>query len=437
MNKDIWTLAIRNLKADKTNVAKIVFGIGCVFMLIYCFVGVVSFFINYKQSFENNYGNSCYYYKEIEMGQELLAVLDSVDSVKSFQQECGATESSYMIDIGINGQNDSLCAGDLEVHINDEIYEANYYYLPQREYYQNLINSNSEVYLGYYSKDSNFFPQMFYSEECNYVGSFPVNEGEIMVDDYFLKVYGINNEPEKLIGSTISLYKQGELKEIICEKYRISGIISVKELIKREEEQYHDNHLEHIYLNVKKDDIYRFVVVYGSNRFYFKNYTELVENYKYSSELISMQFDLPVGEDMEYYITAKGAEICILIWIMNNIGKLLLFFVIVVVFVILFSLLYIISFYFKRNIKYMDMLSCIGMNQEDKNKLRYSEMFIILICAVLVGLYLSSLFFVFFTYLTGNLLSYSFSVDILTMVVTTIVSFLLVWLYKLLVVKMG
>lgn len=437
-SKDIWILALRNLKAGFANVVKIAFGIGCAFMLINCFVGVASFFITYKNNFEKDYKNSCYYYKEIDHVQKLSDALNNVSLIGQQQAEYGACESSYMLDIGIIDLNENytpVYADELEVHINDKVYYGKNYFVAQRNHYQNIVNAKSEIYLGYYSKEVNYFPTTIFSEGCNYVGRFPTNEGEIMLDDYFLKVYGIENKPENLIGATVSLYVQKASKEIICKNYTISGILSAEELTRREDEEYHDSHLEHIYINVKDEDIEKFAVVYGSSRFYFENYTDLVKNYRYSSELLSMQFNSYASEVMEYHITSKGGEICILTWIMNNMGKLLLFMAVVVVFVIFFSLFYIIRFYFRRNEKYMSMLACIGMKQSNRRKLRNCEMFIMLIGAELIGMYMTNIFFVIFRYITSNLLSYAFSVCPITLLVVVIVSFVLVWGYKELVIR--
>ena len=426
--RDIWSVALRNLKAGKKNARKIIFGVGFAFTLVYCFVAIVWFYKDYKNNFQKNYKSSCYYYEYLNSGNSDGGVGEVIRSTEGLAKEYGAAESALIIDLELKDTDEFLCAEIFEITVNDILYTPKSFYVGGSEAYKTIKGGGWEILLGLYNDDLGVFPKTVYAGMLNYTGRLPSEHGEIMLDDYILQIYGIDNSDE-IIGANISLSMRGENEEIICEDYVVSGILKADELTKREEKTYHDYHYEHVYINLKAEDEERFSLS-GSRRFYFADYDSYLKNCKYAKELLQMELDSDYLVNSNYYVTERGAEICILNWIMKNIGGLLFILVAVIILIILFTLFYIIRFYRMRNFQYMKMLSCIGMDKKDRRRLYNSEMLIMISGATAVAVYLSFIFIMIFNYITNNILSYGFTINPYLAVGTVILCAAVMWGYK-------
>ncbi|MGN0374026.1 MAG: FtsX-like permease family protein [Butyrivibrio sp.] len=434
--KDIWTLAFRNLKAGRKNVYKIIFGMGCACTLVYCYIAVICYFNDYKKNFDESYQNSCYCFYEETEGEKVEKVYDLMDRVNAHMEACDADMAGVFLDICPNYVEDFIYVDDMVISINEKAYPVKSYFIYNREFYQNISSAFARIDIGYYKNEFNVFPKHLYGDNANitYIGEPPSNPGEIMLDDHILKVYGIDAEDEALIGADITLMNKGD---IICEDYVVSGIYKSKDLSLREAEDSHDYHLEHIYINLKQEDESRFRISYGSSyRLYYKNYSEFISNYKYADNILNMQFDCDIYENIEYLPTKRGMEICVLSWFMKNIGRLLIIMASVIALVIMFSLFYIIQFYFGRNVIYMEMLNCIGMSKKDRRKLGNLEMLLMAVGAIVIAVYISILFFIIFKYITYKLLSYGFELNIPVFLLSILASAVLIWGYKSVIIRL-
>lgn len=426
--RDIWILTFRNLKAGKKNVRKIIFGVGFVFTLVYCITAIAWFYKDYKNNFQQNHRNSCYYYEYLNSGNSYGGVDELVKASEVLTREYGAAKNALLIDLELKDTEEFLRAEDFRITINNTIYTAKHFYIGGSEAYKTIKGGGWEIVLGLYDDDLNVFPRSLYSDALNYTGRLPSGRGEIMLDDYILQIYGIDN-PDEIIGGNISLSIQRENENIICRDYVVSGILKAEELAKREEKTYHDYHYEHIYINLKIEDEERFSL-YGSRRFYFEDYDSYLQNCKYSDALLQIKPDSDELVNGNYNVTEKGMEICILNWVMKNIGGLLRILSVVVILIVLFSLFYIIRFYRMRNLQYMKMLSCIGMNKKDRKRLYNAEMFVMLSGATVIAMYLSFIFIMIFNYITNNVLSYGFTNNPCLAAGTVILCAAAMWGYK-------
>lgn len=416
--RDIVIIAFRNLKAGKRNVYKIIIGTGFAFALAYCFVIVANYFSDYKENFWETYRESCYYY-DIFDEKILVNNIDSIiEKSKENKENYGANEYSLLFDVIPNGWENSITAEELIVKLEDTKYTPCNYYINDRKIYEDIKFPYATIPLAYYSDENNIFPEYMYDENnaLEYVGNYPSNPGELLVDDYILDVLGINREYDSkdIIGKKISLLKKNldnNTEEIFLENYVIVGILSVDELGKREEETSHDYHFEHIYINLKNEDKEHFFVINGSARYYFDSYDEYIENCKYSDEILNLMKETENVSDWEYYLTYKGMEICIINWLVSNVGKLVAGLGIIVIVLIFLSLFYTIRFYNIRNIKYMKMLSCIGMKKKDRKKVYNMEFFVIFLASEAVAIYMSALFFIVFRYIVVKLLLFEVRID--------------------------
>lgn len=413
--RDIWVLAHRNLKAGRKNAVKIVVGIGFALVLVYCFAAVIWFYADYKRDFQTNYRSSCYYYRNID-NATVGDMSNITDSAGGSIGVYGASEYSVLVDVAPSGE--EICAGNMEFVVDGSEYAAKFRYSAGREYYQDIETSNSIINLGLYKDNMNVFPACLYDGKFDVIGTFPSESGQIMIDDYVLGVYGIETEPEHLVGLHISIKNTSCEGKMVCDDYIISGIIKCKEIAKREEKTYHDFHLEHIYINPKPEDESGFITVNGSVRYYFDNYNDFIKNCTYSGEILSMNVTADDFDKWEYKLTTKGMEISVLNWIMSNVGRLLTILACIVMLVIFFSLIYIVRFYQRRNIRYLDMLWCIGMEKKDRARLFNLEIFIMTAYAMFFAVYLSLIFVMLLRYAADRFLRYEFTVNPVVAVAT-------------------
>ena len=401
---DMLTLSIRNIKANKKRVKKIIVGFICVFVIMSCMIAVCFFYADYYNQFERKYASNCYFYSQLEY------------------EYPNADEVSQFRNIGIDGQ--AIIIGDVSIYIDDVCFDEKKYFEFNREKYQTYTNSNSKLDILIYKKEYNIFPKLLYGDSVKITGNLPTNSGEIMIDDYLMKVFGVGSSLEELIGKTVTICYD---KETVISDYVISGILEAYELEKREEDSIHDFHFEHIYINPKSDDAFQ--CIGGTKRFYFDNYKKLISNYKYSEQILSLAIDEDEYENAEFKLSEKGMEICVIEWLMKIIGKIFLVLIIIIILVILFSLIYVIQFYLNRNKKYNKMLDVIGMKKKNRIIIFNFEMNILISVSIVIAVYIVCIFMMIFYYVTNKLLSVGYTPSICASVVSVFSSYLLANIY--------
>ena len=407
--KDIWTIACHNIRAGKKNVIKIVFGIGCSLVLALCFMVIMDFYSDYKADFGRNYQHSCYVYNYQYDSYSISEIKEYSENIFIEPGIAKATEKLALIAVKPDFEEPNMEAKNVFITIGSTEYEAKSFFVFNREVHEDISGPTSDICIGYYDEDMVVFPDSIFHGEIDMIGELPNNDGEVLIDDYLLKVYGVDANPKELIGKNISVVLKEENIEMLAYDYIISGVFNAEETLRREGKtpKFGDNHYEHIWVNFKPEDEALITTKYFSLRAYYRDYQDMLNKYDYTKEVIS-NFAGTEKSEMNFNLTYEGWELCVLTWVMGNMGKLLSVIGGVIVLVILFSLFYIVRFYFGRNSKYMKMLHCIGMERKDRGILRITEMAIMLVCAILVAIYLTFIFVIVFQYITGNLLSYGY-----------------------------
>lgn len=429
-NKDIVVIALRNLSAGKQMVKKIIFGMMFIVMILICFLTIVQSYFDYISEFNNNHVTDCYYYTEVKNQRiEDNAIGELLKHSDKTKEHYNAKEVSILCTIQLKDTEKELVAENTNLIIDGKTYNATYKYVNNPKIYQNIQWKNSEVPIALYQKELSVFADKIVSQyKGDYlVGEYPENPGEIMLDTYILEVYGIENQYESLLGTTVSIqYKNEDTQEIILKDYKLTGIFQGNLLSVRESEMTQDWHLEHIYVNLLPEDQLSFEILYGSIRYYFDDYIEYVKNYEHMESILKLDIsNVYESGGIETRLTEKGMEYCLLYWVMDNIGKLMFVIAIVVGLIITFSVFYIFQFYRDRNANYFSMLKNIGMEKQDRRWIFSIEMSVVILVATLLGIYLSVVFLLLLNVIMKSILNFSVVMHIKTSAVAIIVS----WLY--------
>lgn len=412
-NKDIIRLAYRNLKAGKSNVNKIVFSIGIGILLVLCYFIIFNYHSEYKDGFEKDYSKFTYVYKRIDWHCALPEAKARIQYELENKEYPNASEVVVLPCVEPLDDRANITPENLLMELDGNNYKGESYFSYESPLYATFDNSDWGIDLGYYLPEYNIFPDCLYEDGLKLVGELPNNHGEILVSEYFLDVYGFEGVKEDAIGKKVNLttFINDEAYPI-CKDYIISGVFDPEELYKREATLddadiwsiYWESYI-HIYINFKPEDDAGLSLCMSEIRYYFDDYDSLVESYDYAQVLTSLGND----DNNVYRITDKGMELCVFSWIIDNLGKLLGVMGAAIILVVFFSLFYIIRFYFSRNSKYIDMLECIGMDRNDRIRLRATEMVMMLLGAIFVALYLTLIFLILFQYITNKFLSYGFT----------------------------
>lgn len=423
--KDKIRIALRNLAAGKHMVTKIIFGMAFVFMLIFSSLMVVVSFFSYTKEYNQKNIADCYYYVEYEN----LDIRDTSGILEySQKQRYYAKEVSMFATIQLCDQVKGLIAGDTKLILGEEEYQIDDFFIFNRKPYQNIYGETAPIELALY-EDNMFMlgEQKIFQYGDNFLlGDYPRNPGEIMLDTYILDAYGIQNIEENLLGQKVSIYFVNEQsEEIVLKDYILTGILQERVLSLRESLYTSDYHFEHIYVNLSDEDVERFIISRGSVRYYFGDYAEYVEHYEHKSDLLKLDMSqIEVSNDNVVRLTEKGIMYYLLHWIMSHIGKLLILVAIVIVLVNTISVFYIFQFYRDRNIHYISMLYNIGMTKIDRKWIFSLEIFFIMIVAMVLGFYASTVLISFTNFITRQVIDFNISMDISTSILAMLIGYL-------------
>ena len=408
-NKDLITIACRNLKAGRQMTGKIIFGIMFVLVMFLTGIGVICLFNVYKKDFNTNRLKECYYSFELDNHQcndENLEIISS--DVKEKKESLNAASSSVFYDFGIGAEPTSLEAGQLKFLIDDTSYETvNYTRTPYKSY-QNILNKISLIDICMYDKNNNMFFENDGTMDvtCKVDGSLPYNAGEIMIDSYLAGVLGLNYENEDYKGANISIeYSDDEESHMLFENYRLTGIMDSDFFLKRESSFAMDFHSEHMYVNPKHEDTKQLAIIFGTLRLYYENYQDYADNYDYIDGIMSVDTsviqDSVLNDSKERpKLTTKGIQFCMLNWMMKNIGKLLIVIILILTVLSAITVYYMYEFYSNRRANYIVMLRSIGMQKSDMRKLVIIEIMIMFLAALLMAIYFTVIILLFIRYIT-------------------------------------
>lgn len=428
---DLVKIALYNIRAGKQMVKKIVFGMVVINILIICFVTIITSYFNYKDRLEQKHKSDCYYYLPIEEQILSSTALKKIQNQgKRLNEKYCAQESAILCNLGSIDETAEFTAGKIKMVLDGNVCKAVYKHTlySKTNFYKNVDERYKAIEFAVFYSGMTIFPDYLkssYGKEFM-VGEYPDSPGEIMVDDYILSVYGLDEKYDELIGKTISfLYYDDERKNYIFKDYKLTGIFSGDILSKRENVYTSDMHIEHIYINVREEDMEQFHITYGSIRCYFNTYTEYVSHYGNVAALLQLDLDNVLFGEEEIKLTAKGMTYCIIHFFMENIGRLLFMIAAVIVLVITFSILYIFKFYMDRQKKYRIMLSYIGMENRDEGVVAFIETFFMFLVASIIGIYFSVVFLLVLNYITRILLDFAIVISVTNCILSVLCS----WLY--------
>ncbi|MBR4342881.1 MAG: hypothetical protein IKP88_09270 [Lachnospiraceae bacterium] len=144
---------------------------------------------------------------------------------------------------------------------------------------------------------------------------------------------------------------------------------------------------------------------------YFDSFSDIAElagnKISYFS---SGKIDLNLLGADEMNLTSEGGTYCTVVWIVDNIGFLLIIVGIICVVVIIAAMAYAIFFFRNRNSKYYTMLRVIGMQERDLRKIELFEAVLVSAIALVLAIYLTFMFCLVLNYFTEKLIQYSVQV---------------------------
>lgn len=414
--KDKVTIAFRNLSAGSRMVRKMIFCMTFVMMILFCSLTIIQSYHVYSEEFNQKHAADCYYYTEL--GNQVITddtINDLLTQSRTVQERYHASEVSVLCTIQPRSMDMQLEVGNTNLALGDETYQAVNYFLYQRKLYQDIRWESSPFVCALYKKEMSVFTDKITAEygEGYLLGNYPENPGEIMLDTYLLEVYGVKDIDEYLLGTTVSVCCTEEgTEEIVLKDYILTGIFQSNLLSYRESKLTADSHLEHVYVNLRTEDEARFMISSGSVRYYFENYAEYVLNYDNTNNILQLNVsEVYESDDTEMKLTGMGMEYCLLYWIMDHIGKLLLLVAAVIGLIITFSVFYVFQFYRNRNKRYLSMLLNIGMEKKDRRWIFSVEMFAVILAATVLGIYLSAVFLLLFNAVTRQVLNFNVTFD--------------------------
>lgn len=404
---DKFRVAFYNLRSDKRMVRKIVFGMTIVFVLVICFTSVIYSYGRYTENFNKRHKKDCYYYSEI---REQNSDIDLMSALLVESEEVRAAYSARsavtICDIVSRDKKEMLLAGSTRIEVEGKRRSAKYTsaMAVSADVGENIVNDTSPIEIAYFQKGMKISP---IPDDIDIQGRLPDGRGELMLDDYILDTFGFDQPAETYVGKTISLlYQEGDRVRYLLKDYKVSGIFDSGLLSLRESVWTSDLHLEHLYVNLRETDRNRFRISNGSTRYYFNDYSEYVANHDNAEDLVRLDLEQVLYGEGEILITPKGMEYCVLYFLMENVGKMLLLLGLVICLIIIFSLIYLFSFYWHRQKKYRTMLLYIGMQKSDQKWIRIIEIMIFVLLAFVLSSYFSAILLMLLNYISTMALGF-------------------------------
>ncbi len=393
---DILKTAVLNIKSNKVMTKKIEGGFRIIFIFLICFFSLDKSYDNYKAEFNLKHRKECFYYKNIRLDElDEQSIGEIKKEGESIIRQYFADSVLTILSIDSKMENETYCAYNTFFEIKSKKYKAKYNEVTAKKNIEETINDRfSTIELALYNNNIDIIPN-FCKEKI--VGEKPDSQGEIMLDDYIVKVYGLDEE--EIIGKMISIINKDK-SEYIFKDYRVSGILDSSVLRDRESGNV-DGHFEHIFVNLKKDDYKKFRINYGSIRCYFKNYTEYMQNNRNSENLIKLDLqELNNQELMKINLTPKGMEYSIMYYIMNSIGKVLGWLGMICCLVVVLSMVYLLNYFWLRQKAYRTMLQNIGMKPTNLYWLRVYEVLLMVAKSIILASYFSLIILMLLNYVT-------------------------------------
>lgn len=411
--EDRALIALRNLKAGRQTAGKIVFGMTAVFVLLLCSLMSIQSFIVYTDEFNDRHSADCYYFEEIVGDNASYARMSTLSEYSQEEKaRWHAEEVSVLCGIRPIWKEEELAAGSAGLSLDGSIYPFAGVFIYNRKPYENIYGETSPIEMALYQEGICIFPDKLTGRYKGdfLLGSYPATPGEIMLDTHILETYGIGIGAE-LLGKKVSIYDLGT-GETLLEDYILTGILEADFLSVRESLTADDYHLEHIYVNLCKEDRDRFIISKGSIRYYFKDFEEYVKHCERRDYILRLDTSQMFSSDGGIKLTEKGIEYCLLYWIMHGVGRLLALIAVGVGIIITFSVFYLIEFYRHRNVCYFAMLEAIGMRLWDRTVIFSIEVCFMMLAATVLSIYLFLLLFCLMNIFTAQTMDFHMVLDV-------------------------
>ena len=395
---DIVTTSLLGIKADKRGFFKIFLLLGAVFTLVICYTGVSVRFFAYKSSFNADHLNGCYLYEYYD--DVIPLEVTEQDPVKKLFQDNKIIRNASCVSVftaaewtvkddGMFLDNTGLC-----IDGTDHTVVKLSSFREDRSRSYKLKGARFDV--GICKPEYNVFGT---AKQALIVGRMPEAPGEIILDDYILSVFGIiarsgASESEgyadyqELLGKHLEITYSGET---VSGSYVITGIFNSRLLDSREEYDYTDLFLQHIYLNPTGGDSKTLGIKEMTVRIYYPDYHTISDLAGLSVQMLKNAKTPAVSDNLgnQYGMTGKCVEYCVLVKLLNDSGRLIGLIGACMLLIILFTVLYEYHFFKARTEKFETMLRCVGMSRKDARAVELCRIAIMAVAAALCGTYFS------------------------------------------------
>ncbi|MBD5088301.1 MAG: ABC transporter permease [Clostridiales bacterium] len=388
--RECTVIAIRNIKLEKKMSLKIIIGLALIIMLLFSVITYWNIFSQQKKDIIEKHKSNCYFYKLLETEQ--LYNYENTEPYNKYKQ-FGIEEVSFLNKLYIYADNkeaqlDNEDDNHILIENSELIIEGNTY--KGKKEWQRSTGRKKELYeidelrFATYFSEFVWFPAKVISQfqkekkqEPYLTGKLPEKEGDILISDYILKCFGIEEKEQSLIiGKNISICLKEQKNKLVLENYKITGIFDADILDVRERNSLNP-HFEQIGVILKNSDKKR-AKLYGMNeiRYYCKNYIELQ---KIQNEIKKKGEDVALSFYADIYIFFNKE-----IHVINIILTYIIIGFVIAVVVYITSIIY---FFFQKTKKYFMTLIAIGM----RNKYIYSivswEILFLVSIAAIIGIY--------------------------------------------------
>ena len=389
-------IAFRNLMVAKKMSIKIIIGLSAVVMLLFSMT-------MYQQTFENQidriaieHKSDCYL-QEIQNIKNIKSYKNQKESIFADKEEWNIEEVCGLIPVNIKksdekenidlSQYKDMAIRNAKIVLDGKEYQGRPEWLTDMQS-EDKNYATDTIEVDFYDKDFKVFSSNIihqYQKETGnehyLIGSLPAKEGEMIISDYMLEKFGIEQDKQKqLIGKNISLY-MGEKENVpYFEEYILSGIFDA-ELIEIREKNSVFKHTTQIMVCFWEEDYNKLEFPNGAEiRYYNEDFKQLTESYllaKQKKETVEMSVYGKIYSVMEQQIS-----------VINKILEYIMIGFVIAVTVYITSIIY---FFFQRNRTYFVMLRAIGVRDNCIYYITLFEVLYFILCALVIGEYFAVL----------------------------------------------
>lgn len=389
-------IAFRNLIVAKKISVKILIGLSAVIMLLFS-MGM------YRKSFDDQieeisiqHKSDCYLQEFHDIG-DMKVYREKKENIFAHKDSWKIDEVCGLVPVSVHkgkkGKDIDSLADNGEAIRNAKIILDGNEYKGKADWLtdikpENKIYQTDVVEVNFYDKDFTMFSKNVisqYQEEMGIekylMGSLPQQEGEIIISDYLLGKFGIEQaEQEQMIGKKISLYVGTEGNLAYFEDYRLVGIFDA-DIIDIRERNSVIKSIAQVAVYFREKDYGNIDFLNGGEiRYYEDDFGQLTDAY-----LLAEQ------EEEAVDMSAYGMIYSVLDRQMSVINKILECIMAGFVIAVTVYITSIIYFFFQRNRVYFVMLRAIGIRKRCIYQITMFEILYLIMCAMVIGIYFALL----------------------------------------------